>query len=122
MIFLLCGCLLLKAFRFPSHTKLLTNPTQSGDMVSKIFTLNTKSLTRLFFNLRASVNGKDESIRSLKSEINKLKDEIANLKIELSTMTNQQERILIRQLAQQIVEIEKQIAQIEISSHIIRKS
>ena len=107
-IFLLCGCLFLKAFRFPSHTKLFTNPTQSGDMVSKFFTLDTKSLTRLFSNLPASVNGKDDSIRSLKSEIKKLKDEIANLKIELSTMTNEQERILIRQ---QIVLIEKQIAE-----------
>ena len=63
-------------------------------------------MTRLFFNLRASVNGKDESIRSLKSEINKLEDEIANLKIELSTMTNQQERLLIRQ---QIVLKEKRL-------------
>ena len=107
-IFLLWGCLFLKAFpfTFPSHTKLLTNPTQSGDMVSKIFTLNTKSLTRLFSNLRASVNGKDDSICSLKSEIKKLEDEIANLKIELSTMTNQQERLLIRQ---QIVLKEKRL-------------
>ena len=108
MIFLLCGCLLLKAFRFPSHTKLLTNPTQSGDMVSNFFTLDKKSSIRLLSILPASMNGKDDSIRSLKPEIKKLEDEITNLKIELSTITNEQERILIRQ---QIVEKEKQLTE-----------
>ena len=129
-IFLLCGCLFLKAFRFPSHTKLLTNPTQSGDMVS-IFFLKSSLTTRLFSNLPASVNGEDDSIRSLDSKIKKIEDgianlkieianlkiEIANLKIELSDTTNEQERILIRQQVvdkeQQIVEKEKQIVEKE---------
>ena len=122
-IFLLCGCLFLKAFRFPSHTKLLTNPTQSGDMVSNFF-LKSSLTTRLFSNLPASVNGEDDSIRSLDSKIKKIEDgianlkiEIANLKIELSDTTNEQERILIRQQVvdkeQQIVEKEKQIVEKE---------
>jgi hypothetical protein len=105
-IFLLCGCSFLNAFRFHSHIKLATKPTQSGDMVSKFFTLDTKLLTRLFSNLPASVNGKDDSIRSLDSKIKKIEDKIANLQIELSYTTNEQERILIRQ---RIVEKEKQL-------------
>ena len=105
-IFLLCRFLnAFRSFRFHSHIKLPTKPTQSGDMVSKICTLDTKSLTRLF-----SVNGKDDSNRSLDSKINKIKDEIANLKIELSDTTNEKERILIRQ---EIVEKEKQIVEKE---------
>ena len=119
-ILLLCGCLFFKAFpfTFPSHTKLLTNPIQSGDMVSNFFTLDKKSSIRLFSILPASVNGKDDSIRSLKSEIKKLKDEkikkledeITNLKNELSTITIEQDRILIRQ---QIVETGKQLTEKE---------
>ena len=113
-IFLLCGCLFLKAFRFSSHKKLLINPTQSGDMVSKKFTLDAKSLTRLFSNLPASVNGEDDSIHSkikkIEDGIANLKIEIANLKIELRDTTNEQERILI---LQQIVEKEKQIVEKE---------
>ena len=102
-IFLLCRFLnAFRSFRFHSHIKLPTKPTLSGDMVSKTITLDTKSLTRLFSNSPASVNGKDDSNRSLK----KIQDEIANLKIELSNTTNEQERILIRQ---QIVEKEQQL-------------
>lgn len=115
-IFLLCGCSFLnmfRSFRFQSHIKLPTKPTQSGDMVSKKITLDTKSLTRLFSNLRASVNGKDDSFRSLDSEIKKIEDEIANLNKELSDTINEQERILIRQ---QIVEKEKQITAVRSST------
>ena len=114
-IFLLCGCSFLdgfRSFRFRSHIKLpTTKPTQSGDMVSKFCILDTKSMTRLFSNLPASVNDEDDSIRSLDSEIKKSKDRIVKLKIELSDTTNEQERILIRQ---QIVQIQLQIVQIQL--------
>ena len=101
-IFLLCGCSFLNGFRsirFHSNIKLPTKPTQSGDMVSKKFALDTNTLTRLFSNLPASVNDEDDSnsIRSFYSKIKKIEDEIANLNIELSDTTNEQERILIRQ-------------------------
>ena len=129
-IFLLCGCSFLnmfRSFRFQSHIKLPTKPTQSGDMVSKKITLDTKSLTRLFSKLRASVNGKDDSIRSLDSEIKKIEDEIANLNKEianvnkeianlnkeLSDTINEQERILIHQ---QIVENKKQLTAVRSST------
>ena len=122
-IFLLCGCSFLnmfRSFRFQSHIKLPTKPTQSGDMVSKKIALDTKSLTRLFSNLRASVNGKDDSIRIIDSEINKIEDEvanlnkeIANLNKELSDTINEQERILIHQ---QIVENKKQLTAVRSST------
>ena len=128
-IFLLCGCSFLNGFRsirFHSNIKLPTKPTQSGDMVSKKIAFDhSKSLTRLFSNLPASVNDEDDSnsIRSFYSKIKKIEDEIANLNIELSDTTNEQERILIRQemllieqqrtlIREQIVEQGKQLSEL----------